>query len=257
MTRILDKNLTFTNELNKDKYLDKSGMPSFSFMKNGVLFDVYRKNRKTLGLFISHRKVEVRVPRYTSKKEVSDFVFSHRVWVAKCLDDEKKRNSERLRFKDGGVIFFRARELRIVFKESRLSKVKIDGNQFIIHGHALNKAKAEEIVKGYLIAKAKSYMVLRTMSIAKHLGLGLKITDIKFRKTKTKWGHCTSKGVLQFNWLIMLAPLGVIDYMISHEVCHLRYMNHSSKFWEMVESICPRSNDYALWLKKNEHRLSF
>lgn len=257
MTHILDQNLSVTNELNEEKYADKSIMPSFSFMEHGISFDVYRKSRKTLGLFISHRKVEVRVPKYTSKKEVGDFVLSHRVWIAKRLNDEKKRDSERLRFKDGGVIFFRARELRIVFKESRLSKVKINGNQFIIQGYALNKAKAEEIVKGYLIAKAKSYMVLRTMDIANHFGLGFKITDIKFKKTKTKWGHCTSKGVLQFNWLIMLAPLGVIDYMISHEICHLRYMNHSSEFWEMVESICPRSNEYALWLKENEHRLSF
>ena len=257
MTRILEKNFLVTNELNNDKCLEKSRIPSFSFVENGVKFEVYRKSRKTLGLFISHRKVEVRVPRYTSKKEVGDFVLSHRVWIAKRLHDEKKRDSERLVFKDGGVIFFRARELRIVFKESRLSKVKIDGNQFIIYGHALNKAKAEEIVQGYLIIKAKSYMVLRTMNIAKHLGLSEKITNIKFRKTKTKWGHCTSKGVLQFNWLIMLAPLGVIDYMISHEVCHLRYMNHSSKFWEMVESICPKSNGYAVWLKENEHRLWF
>lgn len=257
MTRILEKNFLVTNDPNRDRCLDKSSMPSFSFMENGVKFEVYRKSRKTLGIFIAHRKVEVRVPRYTSKKEVNNFVLGHRVWIAKRLRDEKKRDSERLRFRNGGVIFLRARELRIEFRESRLSKVKIDGNQFIVYGHALNKAKAEEIVKGYLIEKAKAYMVLRTMNIAKHLGLDEKITNIKFRKTKTKWGHCTSKGVLQFNWLIMLAPLGVIDYMISHEVCHLRYMNHSPKFWAMVESICPKSKEYALWLKENEHRLWF
>jgi predicted metal-dependent hydrolase len=138
-----------------------------------------------------------------------------------------------------------------------LSRVKVDGNQFIIYGHGLNQVKSEEIVKDYLLAKAKTYMVERTIKTAKYLGLDRKILDIKFRKTKTKWGHCTSQGVLQFNWLIMLAPLGVIDYMIAHEVCHLRYMNHSRKFWQMVESICPKSSEYALWLKQNEHRLWF
>ena len=232
-------------------------MPSFEYIENGVNFEVYRKNRKTLGLFISHRKVEIRVPKYASKKEVNEFVFSHRDWIDKRLNDEKQRDFERLRFKNGGLIYFRARELRIVFKESRLSRVKVDGNQFIIYGHGLNQVKSEEIVKDYLLAKAKTYMVERTIKTAKYLGLDRKILDIKFRKTKTKWGHCTSQGVLQFNWLIMLAPLGVIDYMIAHEVCHLRYMNHSRKFWQMVESICPKSSEYALWLKQNEHRLWF
>ena len=232
-------------------------MPSFAYIENGVNFEVYRKNRKTLGLFVSHRKVEIRVPKYASKKEVSEFVFSHRDWIAKRLGDEEQRDSERLRFNDGSIIYFRARELRIVFKESRSSGVSVDGNQFVIFGHDLNQVMSEEIVKDYLLAKAKTYMVKRAMNTAEYLGLDGKITDIKFKKTKTKWGHCTSKGVLQFNWLIMLAPLGVIDYMIAHEVCHLKYMNHSRKFWQMVESICPKSNEYALWIKQNEHRLWF
>ena len=108
MIRALEKNFLVKSDPNRDKCIEKSSMPSFSFIENGAKFEVYRKNRKTLGLFISHRKVEVRVPRYTSRKEVSDFVLSHRVWIAKRLRDEKKRDSERLRFRDGGIIFLRA-----------------------------------------------------------------------------------------------------------------------------------------------------
>jgi predicted metal-dependent hydrolase len=83
------------------------------------------------------------------------------------------------------------------------------------------------------------------------------ITDIRFRKTKTKWGHCTSKGVLQYNWLIMLAPNSVIDYMISHEVCHLKHMDHSKRFWSLVDSVCPNSDRFIDWLREHEHRLYF
>ena len=109
----------------------------------------------------------------------------------------------------------------------------------------------------YLIDKASEYILPRARGLAQVIGVDQKITEIKLRKTKSKWGHCTSQGIIQYNWLIMLAPYSIIDYMITHEVCHLIHMDHSRRFWNLVESICPNYEDYIQWLKDHEHRFWF
>ena len=131
------------------------------------------------------------------------------------------------------------------------------GDEFIIQGHKLTPAKAKIQVEDFLIDKASQYLLPRARGLARHLGVEHKISEIKLRKTKSKWGHCTSTGVLQYNWLIMLAPYSIIDYMITHEVCHLLHMDHSSRFWKQVEAICPDCDHYIGWLKEHEHRLWF
>ena len=148
-------------------------------------------------------------------------------------------------------------QVTIVFKEGRKQRVMVVGDEFIIQGHKLTPAKAKIQVEDFLIDKASQYLLPRARGLARHLGVEHKITEIKLRKTKSKWGHCTSTGVLQYNWLIMLAPYSIIDYMITHEVCHLLHMDHSSRFWKQVEAICPDCDHYIGWLKEHEHRLWF
>ena len=97
-------------------------------------------------------------------------------------------------------------QVTIVFKEGRKQRIMVVGDEFIIQGHKLTPAKAKIQVEDFLIDKASQYLLPRARGLARHLGVEHKITEIKLRKTKSKWGHCTSTGVLQYNWLIMLAP---------------------------------------------------
>ena len=154
-------------------------------------------------------------------------------------------------------IFYRARELTISFKEGRKQRILVTGDKLIIQGHKLNSTSAKIQIEDYLIDKASEYIVPRARGLARHLGVENKIKEIKLRKTKSKWGHCTSKGIIQYNWLIMLAPYSIIDYMITHEICHLIHMDHSRNYWNLVESICPSHKSYVSWLKKHEHRFWF
>ncbi len=219
--------------------------------------EIQRSKRKTLALYIQPRKVIVRCPLRASKREVQEFVSSNTQWIEERLLKEAQREREMLRIERGAKIFYRARELTIVFREDRKRQIIMNGDQFIIQGHKLNPAKAREQVEDYLIDKASEYIIPRAKGLARHLGVDHKITAIKLRKTKSKWGHCTSQGVLQYNWLIMLAPYSIIDYMITHEVCHLVHMDHSRSFWNLVQSICPSYEHYVDWLKDHEHRLWF
>lgn len=82
---------------------------------------------------------------------------------------------------------------------------------------------------------------------------GLLSTDfqtIRIKDQKSRWGSCSSKGNLNINWRIIMAPEPVCDYVIIHELCHLVFMDHSIHFWKLVESICPDYRQYKKWLKE-------
>ena len=119
----------------------------------------------------------------------------------------------------------------------------------------MREETAARILQRWLLTQARLLLPGRTQALANYLQVGTRLKEVVFRKTKTKWGHCTSSGRIQFNWLIMMAPDAVIDYMIAHEVSHLLHMNHSKRFWNLVESVCPDYRTYVKWLKKHEHRL--
>ncbi len=225
--------------------------------------EVLRQPRKTLALHVRHQAVEVRVPLRVSRREVEAFVAEHHDWIQARLEAEAKRDAERLRLENGAMILYKARELTLSFREAHGDGVYEEDRQLILQGRGLRKSpeqaeqRARKILERHLKKQAEEELFPRARALAAQMGLGDKLTEVCLRKTKRKWGHCTSGGVLQLNWLIMLAPNAVVDYLIAHEVCHLQHMNHSKQFWALVDSVCPDSKRYVEWLKANEHRLFF
>lgn len=78
---------------------------------------------------------------------------------------------------------------------------------------------------------------------------------ITIREQKTRWGSCSSEKNLNFNWKLILAPPEVLDYVVVHELCHLKEMNHSKAFWDEVGKVMPEYETYKLWLKENGWKL--
>jgi predicted metal-dependent hydrolase len=81
--------------------------------------------------------------------------------------------------------------------------------------------------------------------------LGVKPRRITIRDTSSRWGSCSSTRTLSFSWRLILAPTFVLDYVVAHELCHLREMNHGPRFWELVESIVPNIERPQAWLSEN------
>ena len=81
--------------------------------------------------------------------------------------------------------------------------------------------------------------------------VGRKAKAVRFKDTASRWGSCTSDGNLSFSWRIMMAPRPVINYLVAHEVAHLKEMNHGAKFWRLCETLCPDTERCKAWLKKN------
>ena len=85
--------------------------------------------------------------------------------------------------------------------------------------------------------------------------LGVSYGKITLRQQKTRWGSCSSEKNLNFNWKLILAPPEVLDYVVVHELCHLKEMNHSKAFWDEVGKVMPEYETYKLWLKENGWKL--
>ena len=104
-----------------------------------------------------------------------------------------------------------------------------------------------------LAEKARTDLTERTARFAPYIGVTY--GKISIRHQKTKWGSCSSKGNLNFNCLLMLAPEKVRDYVVVHELCHRKQMNHSPAFWKEMEQIMPDYREAKQWLKINGRKL--
>ena len=218
-------------------------------------YTVVRARRKTMVVHVRHNNVEVRAPLFVSDAQIKDFVDRHTQWILRKLEHKAGQEAQRLALSDGGNIYYKARTLTVRFVSDSRDDIVVTDKEFRIHGRRLNAETAARILQRWLLMQAREHLPARTQALANYLQVGSKLKEVVFRKTKTKWGHCTSSGRIQFNWLIMMAPDAIIDYMIAHEVTHLLHMNHSKRFWSLLESVCPDYRTYVKWLKKHEHRL--
>ena len=114
-------------------------------------------------------------------------------------------------------------------------------------------ADLSESKRNVYIRKAKETITKRVSYFARLMSVSYR--NITIREQKTRWGSCAANGNLNFNWLLILAPPEVLDYVVVHELCHRREMNHSQAFWKEVEKILPDYQERQKWLKDNGWRL--
>jgi predicted metal-dependent hydrolase len=92
--------------------------------------------------------------------------------------------------------------------------------------------------------------------VAHFAGLhGFEPGKLRISSARTRWGSCSRQGTLSFTWRLVMAPEEVIDYVVVHELCHLRHLNHSKAFWGLVEGILPDYKVRRAWLKRHGERL--
>jgi hypothetical protein len=113
------------------------------------------------------------------------------------------------------------------------------------------KVKLEKWLK----IKAQSYILERVNELSKQCQLYPKAC--KIRQYKARWGSCNSQGQLNFNYLLMMTPSWVVDYVIVHELCHLQHLNHSREFWLLVNKHYPKYAEAKLWLKQHQQHLTW
>ena len=163
------------------------------------------------------------------------------------------RKTMSLEIKADGSVVVRA-PLRL--SEAKIQKFVEEKQEWILKNLEKiqeNVQKLSALERQHLQNKACVVIPRRVAYYAEKLGVSY--GKITLRQQKTRWGSCAANGNLNFNWLLILAPPEVLDYVVVHELCHRREMNHSQAFWKEVEKILPDYRERQKWLKDNGWRL--
>jgi predicted metal-dependent hydrolase len=191
-----------------------------------------------------HGRPVLTVPRYGRWREAEAFLNRHNAWLAARL----KRAARPVPLRPGETIPLRGVEHLVVASGSLRGRVGIEtdaeGARLIVPGAPEHQARR---LADWLKAEARRDIEARVFIHAERLGVT--VTGISLRSQSTRWGSCSSRGRLNFNWRLVLAPPFVLDYVAAHEVAHRREMNHSAAFWATVKRTLPDMDRGRAWLK--------
>ena len=219
-------------------------------------YSVTRSQRKTVALYVRNNVVEVRAPHFVSKQDIHKWVESKQSWIEKRLQQQQQKHIERPKIHHGHSLLFMGEQRQIHIQSGKNSVDERHGHLVIHSKHPEDEEKNQALLERWLKKEAQHYINERCLELANIMQVEDQISAIKYRKTKSKWGHCTNRGVLQFNWLIIMAPVEVIDYLLIHELSHLSHMNHSRQFWQRVADFCPDYEEHKKWLNQQGHKIS-
>ncbi len=230
---------------------------------NRIYFTLHKTKRKTIGIIIdSNGDVKVHAPYYVSEKQICEVVKRKADWIIKKINEVKERNLNSVcrQFASGEKFLYLGKEytLEIVEKDLGKSEVSIQGDTLAVYiPWGLYAESRRQAIEAALIKWYKQ----RFAEIAKEridkYSLQLKVAPCKvmIKNQKTRWGSCSKKRNVNLNWRLIMAPVDIIDYVVVHELCHLKVMNHSKDFWNLVASVLPNCHESRKWLKLNGDRL--
>ena len=228
----------------------------------GFDYHVRLSNRRSAAIQVKSSQVVVAAPFGTSKAELHRWVLAKAPWVLRKIQQQHARLDEipKPSFAQRSQWPYRGRSVYLNLGSGTTKQVRLvdDNLHLILPNRSINRASDyESLVRRHLIDwyKQQALEVLTAKSDYICNLLGTRYQGLQLRQTKSKWGHCTSKGELQYNWLIMQAPESVIDYLVAHECCHLLELNHGGRFWALVETVCPNYVAERNWLRQNGHTL--
>lgn len=234
-------------------------MDYINFGTKRIDYTIKRGNRKkTLAINVTlASQVIVLAPNNFSREKIKTIVKKKALWIL-----EKQEHFKRLtmlfpekELVSGEQILLLGRKYRLKIKEENDSSIpKLSGRRLFIYVHSnLAPEDRKEIIKDTLI---KWYFIKSTKIIKQRITRYSKLLNLFPKKViikdqKKRWASCSSDGILRFNWRIAIAPISIVDYIVVHELCHLKIKNHSSDFWKLLSIAMPDYQNRRNWLKNN------
>jgi predicted metal-dependent hydrolase len=205
-----------------------------------------RARRLTLRIDAGGQGLRITVPPGVPAREVDRFLHRQTGW----LEQRLAKVPERPQVRPGVKIPIRGVPHRIVHEPGRRGTVEVsvdaEGPVLTVCGDRRHLARR---IADFLKREARHD--IEAMVATHCAAVGRKAKAIRYRDTSSRWGSCTADGTLSFSWRIMMAPRPVIDYLVAHEVAHLKEMNHGPKFWALCQTLAPDTERCRAWLKKN------
>lgn len=207
---------------------------------------IRRSNKaKHVAIRITMSGVELILPLLASAETAHQFLLTKETWVRKKLKNSLKLSSAREDV-DKNIIPIFGETYYVNYSETIKHTVKLTDN--IIELQCPEPLKKIVLIMFLKKKLLKELTKMVTTISKKH---NLHYTNVRIMENKTSWGSCNHKKILAFNWRIIFAPFEVLEYLVTHEMAHLKEMNHSKNFWSLVAKIYPEYLPAKLWLKKN------
>lgn len=190
------------------------------------------------------------IPRSGSAREAWEFAQRQGAWLERQLQELASRPSRSTEWRIGTEILFRGERAVCTAVTNDIpafaNAIRLADEIIPI---ADTTSDLRPAIEKHLRALAAKELPARTLEFAALHQLSVRRVTV--RAQRSRWGSCSFKGVISLNWRLIQTPPFVRDYIILHELMHLRQMNHSARFWREVESVCPDYRTAKLWLKEN------
>ena len=197
-------------------------------------------------------KVEAVAPYHVSDSRIDYFVNSHSDWIEKKVAHFRQFSDVMFNKDITKSIVFLGKDYPVeIAKTSGRARLKLEFDKAVFYSNFGSKKELRSLLEKFYRKETKK---IAQNLVSKKLKRNLKIS---VRGQKTRWGSCSTRGTLSLNWKLAIAPLPVFNYVICHEVAHLKHFNHSRTFWKEVEQMCPNYLEHRKWLRKKGFLMNF
>ncbi len=234
--------------------------------KNLQLFNyqlIRSARRKTLLLQVKQGQVFVRAPVYVSLAQIEQFIEQKSCWLKQKIAEHQQPENLLPAFYHDSIVYYLGEQKRLMIRYAPKASLIVDKDLIVVTltFKQQEKYQCDEQISAlvrqqlacFFKEKLQTYLINKLAEFCPKLTLYP--TKYKVRFYKRRWGSCNSRGELSFNYLLMMLPCWVIDYVIIHELCHLQHLNHSVNFWALVNKHCAYTEQAKQWLKDNQYKL--
>ena len=218
-----------------------------------IPYTVRRSDRaRRARIQVSAEGVEVVVPKRLALAEVEPFVEEKRPWIERTLLRMREADAERppARLEDGGEVPYLDERLALsVRREPGRKRAHVARRGDTLSVRVGRPEDVRDALEGWYRREARREIESRLDAAAARAGTPY--TKLSIRSQRTRWASCSSSGAMSFNWRLLLGPEAILDYVIEHEVAHLKVHDHSKRFWRLLESRCPEYETHERWLRQN------
>jgi predicted metal-dependent hydrolase len=239
-------------------------MQQISYNNECFEYEIIKKKKKNIGITVTPEgEVKVTAPLYVEEDYIHDIVYKKADWIISKLKLFRERSKD-IRDKEyvsGDNIFYLGQDyrLRVIEAFGEQGRIKFLQDRFEAWVNPnWDESKRYSVIKSALTEwyRHEAFKIFKERTRYYADILKLYPNDIKIKEQKSIWGSCSSKNNINYNWKLIMSPLSVLDYIVVHELCHLKHRDHSKNFWGLVEQIMPDYREKKQWLKENGSRLS-
>ncbi|MCP4180039.1 MAG: M48 family metallopeptidase [bacterium] len=212
---------------------------------------IVRSKRRSIALEINNNgELIVRAPHSATLDYLKKLVINKKDWI---LDKQEtvfnKIEKSKKEYRFGGRFYYLGNEYEIISSNDNKNIIYFQDNFFI-------NVKYENSIKDLMIKwyKFQANRIIKDRVFGLSDDFSLAFKKITITGAEKRWGSCSSRKHLNFSWRLIMAPIEIIDYVVVHELAHLKELNHSSRFWDLVHSMLPEYKKCQKWLRNNSFK---